>query len=138
MSARKRCGAPCLPVGSRCPWGVDRSPEVSSPEQEPEYNPVPCRIPWHRGFVPSTPPGRVPSDDVPVKYSSPVVRRSPLVYCAAVSEALSPGICLPNLEPGGPGYLPRKRSPPKRKDVAKESLANAKCDYLSLTTSPEP
>jgi hypothetical protein len=33
MQARKRCGRR-LPDGSICPWGQDRSPEVSSPEQD--------------------------------------------------------------------------------------------------------
>jgi hypothetical protein len=34
MNARKRCGRR-LPDGTMCPWGQDRSPEVSSPEQDP-------------------------------------------------------------------------------------------------------
>ena len=122
MSARKRCRRK-QPDGTICPWGADRSPEVSSPEQEPEYKPVPRKIPWHRGLVPSTPPGRVPSEDPPVLYTSPVVRALASVYPAGFSEQLSPGICLPNLEPGGPGYLPlivwRQRTPPTRKEVAK-------------------
>ena len=125
MGARKRCGAPCLPVGSKCSWGADRSPEVSSPEQEPEYNPVPRKIPWHRGLVPSTPPGRVPSEDPPVLYTSPVVRTPPSVYPAGWSEQLSPGICLPNLEPGGYDGLPRtpkrqERTPKKPKLTSEE------------------
>jgi hypothetical protein len=150
MSARKRCRRK-QPDGTICPWGADRSPEVSSPEQEPEYNPVPRKIPWHRGLVPSTPPGRVPSDDVPVRYSSPVVRRSPLVspvarrsplvYPAAVSEQLSPGICLPNLEPGGPGYLPlavwRQRTPPTPKEVAKVIAAFTPRDPCAWTSSDD-
>jgi hypothetical protein len=29
--------------GTRCPWGADRSPDVSSPEQEPIVAPIPRR-----------------------------------------------------------------------------------------------
>ena len=65
------------------------------------------------------------------------------VYPAAMSESFTPGICLPNLEPGGPGYLPRKRSlpSPRSLDIAKEAALakwKAKWDFLSVTTSPEP
>jgi hypothetical protein len=40
MSARKRCGA-WMKDGGRCPWGQDRSPEVSTPEQSPPKVPIP-------------------------------------------------------------------------------------------------
>jgi hypothetical protein len=119
MSARKRCGAK-LPDGSICPWGQDRSPEVSEPEQDPEHHPVPRRIPWHRGLVPNTPPGRVPSDNPPVLYTSPVFRTSPPVLATGSESFGIPGICLPNLVPGGYCGLPRtpgrkERTPKKQK-----------------------
>jgi hypothetical protein len=127
MNARKRCGAKCLETGKRCPWGADRSPEVSSPEQDPPFHPIPRKIPWHRGLVPSTPPGRVPSDDPPVSYTSPVVRTAPRVLAAiaAMSDFAVPGYCLPNLEPGGYDGLPRtpkrkERTPKKRKLTSEE------------------
>ena len=65
------------------------------------------------------------------------------VYPAAMSESFTPGICLSNLEPGGPGYLPCKRSlpSPRSLDIAKEAALakwKAKWDFLSVTTSPEP
>ena len=45
MEARKRCGRR-LPDGSICPWGQDRSPEVSSPEQDPAPPPKRKRLHW--------------------------------------------------------------------------------------------
>ena len=120
MCARKRCGAK-LPDGSICPWGQDRSPEVSSPEQDPPFRPIPRKIPWWRGLVPSTPPGRVPPEDPPVRYIPPVPSpvRSPPWVPPPGPETLSPGICLPNLVPGGYDGLPRtprkERTPKKRK-----------------------
>ena len=85
MSARKRCGAK-LPDGSICPWGQDRSPEVSEPEQDPEYHPLPRQIPWHQGLVPSTPPGRVPSDNPPVLYTPPLLCLSHTIRAAVASK----------------------------------------------------
>ena len=122
MRARKRCGALCLQTGIRCPWGADRSPEVSSPEQEPEHIPVPRPIPWHQGLVPSTPPGRVPNEDPPVRFINPPIG---VRYIPPVGpDTMSPGICLPNCEPGGHDGLPRtprkERTPKKQKLTAKE------------------
>lgn len=55
MHARKRCNA-LMPDGSRCVWGQDRSPEVSTPEQSPDEPPrtppitpaTSLRRPYHR------------------------------------------------------------------------------------------
>jgi hypothetical protein len=140
MNARKRCGAQ-LPDGSICPWGQDRSPEVSSPEQDPPYHPVPRPIPWWRGLVPSTPPGRVPSDDpviptrVPAVIVSPV--RTPIRFSRVAlppSDVGIPGLCLPNLEPGGPCGIPK----PKRRERTpkRPKLTDAELDAaLQITPS---
>ncbi len=73
-------------------------------------------------------PGRVPPEDPPV-------RNSPAVW----SETSSPGIGLPNLVPGGPGYLPivvwRQRTPPTPKEVAK-AIAAFTPPVWSETLSP--
>jgi len=42
MHGRKHCNA-LMKDGTRCPWGADRSPDVSSPEQEPIVAPIPRR-----------------------------------------------------------------------------------------------
>jgi hypothetical protein len=60
MRARKRCGAR-LTDGSICPWGQDRSPEVSSPEQDPP--PPPRKRPARRSPSPPALPAASAADD---------------------------------------------------------------------------
>ena len=96
MRARKRCGR-IQPDGKPCPWGEDRSPEVSSPEQSPERPQRKRPRAWWRGPAPAAaagpaPPaaaGPAPSDETPPPAAGP-----------APSDDTF--LSLPNLEPGGP------------------------------------
>ena len=93
MHGRKACNAR-MPDGTRCTWGADRSPDVSSPEQEP------APPPRKRRAVQVAPSAYVESSKPP----------SPLF-----DQRIGGGLCLPNLEPGGPGGLPTP--PPRRARV---------------------
>ena len=68
MCARKRCGA-WSSSGERCPWGQDRSPEVSSPEQSPPNIAIPRKRRWYLGPAATPPPGPAPS--VPPSHATP-------------------------------------------------------------------
>ena len=128
MSARKRCGAK-LPDGSICPREKDRSPQESEPEQDQEHHPVSCRIPSPRGLEPNALPGRVPSDNPFMMYTSPVFRKRPSVLATGSETFGIPGICLPNLVPGGYCGLPRT---PRRKERTpkKQKLTSAQWQEL--------
>ena len=100
MRARKCCGARLLD-GTLCPWGADRSPEISSPEEEV------CVVP---------PRPALPTDLAAFRASIDQRIGGGL---GLPDQRIGSGLCLPNLEPGGPHWLsyhfPRKRTPPKKK-----------------------
>ena len=82
MRARKRCGA-WISCGVRCPWGEDRSPEVSDPEQSPPKVPIPRKRRWDLGPAPPTPPPKVPS----VSPARATVHNSPAPSLQALARA---------------------------------------------------
>ena len=86
MRARKACNA-VLEDGTRCTWGADRSEDDSPPEQSPDRPIAKRPRAWFRGPAPPPPPGPAPSTP----------RGS-----AWADGWLSPGVAIPNCEPGGP------------------------------------
>jgi hypothetical protein len=118
MKARKRCNQ-LLTDGTRCPWGQDRSPEVSTPEQESPPVQPPHRTHWHAAAYGAKSPAPGPAPSIP-----------PLSSWLA-DESIGNGVCLPNLMAGGPDGLPpqtpRKRTPDKPKAAG---------DPFTLTPTP--
>jgi hypothetical protein len=87
MEARKRCGRR-LTDGSICPWGQDRSPEVSSPEQDPAPPPKRKRLHWrHAAYGTKSSGGSAavaqPSPSLPPARRSPSPPRSAAAPTAA-------------------------------------------------------
>jgi hypothetical protein len=130
MEARKRCGA-TLKDGSMCPWGQDRSPEVSEPEQEPSpprmrkawymdvmyLTPVAARKRKSIGSGAATDPRIVQSPVAPVEDpSTPVRVAAPVRVFRSIDPRRLQELqdrChydivsgLPNLEPGAPSQPP--------------------------------
>ena len=119
MEARKRCNR-MLEDGSKCPWGQDRSPEVSTPEQESPPVQAPRRTHWHAvAYGPkSPPPGPAPS----------IPPLSPWL----ADERIGNGVCLPNLMAGGPDGLPPQTPRRRTPDKPKAALG----DPFTLTPTP--
>ena len=139
MRARKRCGT-VYPDGSVCPWGQDRSEEVSSPEQSPQRPKAKRPRPWWRGAAPPSAPGPAPSipprtplaNHTPPPAAAPPTLQeqmrlvddfaaAPLshvrVTAIRAGRSLSREFCLPNLEPGGPD-APMPGAPPMPQQFA--------------------
>ena len=135
--------------GSRCPWGSDRSPEVSSPEQEPPPLARPRRNTLASSVIPSlaaaaaeagansSPPSESPvspaaAAEAGANASPPT--KSPVSPAAAayVDESIGGGKCLPNLEPGGPCGIP---TPPPRRPRIKDPQPEQSLD-LTPVSSP--
>ena len=112
MHGSKVCNAR-MSDGTRCPWGADRSPDVSSPEQDPAPPPRKRRAVQ---FIPSAAP-----------------QPSPLFF----DQRIGGGLCLPNLEPGGkdglPPQTPRKRTPPKTPPPANFDLTPPASPVRTIT-----
>jgi hypothetical protein len=119
MRARRVCGSR-LADGSKCMWGSNRSPDQSTPEASPErVAPLRPIVWWKSRAAPK--PGPVPS-----------VPRENLII-------LPRGMCLPNLEPGGPdspipGMKPRKRRETKVERYSRWLMSQS----LWLTPTPSP
>ena len=118
MRARKRCGA-WSSSGDRCPWGQDRSPEVSSPEQSPPNIAIPRKRRWYLGPAATPPPGPAPS--VPPSHAT--VYNSPLINFVTV-------------EPGGRD--PPMPPAPKRGRPPKPRPADPSLSFPSTPTSSPP
>jgi hypothetical protein len=121
MRARKRCGA-WISCGVRCPWGEDRSPEVSSPEQSPPNLPIARKRRWYLGPAPPTPHPKVAT----VSPARAEVHNSPapslLVALARThpGDGRTPLINFVSLVAGGPdppmpATAKRRGRPPKPK-----------------------
>jgi hypothetical protein len=81
-----------------------------------------------------TPTNRVPTDNPPVLYTSLVIRTAPPELATGSETFGIPGICLPNLVPGGYDGLPRS---PRRKERTpkKQKLTTAQWQELFLWKS---
>ena len=123
MRARKRC--------LFCPWGRDRSPEVSTPEQESPPPKRPRKVHWHvAAYGQSDKPGPAPS--VPPGTPQESLARLPRAVLAAAlpDHSIGGGRCLPNLVPGGHDGLPY--STPRR---ARTKQVKPKATISPITTS---
>jgi hypothetical protein len=109
MRARRVCGA-LLADNTRCPWGANRSPDNTSPEASPEKVKVPRRVVWYKDPAPPK-PGPTPS--------------------------LPRGMCLPNLEPGGPNPpMPTITKSPRMTKKVRPSILDFTCFDITPTHSP--
>jgi hypothetical protein len=129
MKARKRCGA-LMKDGSRCMWGSDRSPEVSSPEQDHPLEPRP-RQPTLATCGSLTIAAAAVAAGA---NSSPPTKPVSPAAAAFLDESLGGGRCLPNLEPGGPCGIP---TPPPRRSKVKEKQQTPRELFL-LTPDSSP
>jgi hypothetical protein len=128
MNARKRCGA-LMKDGSRCPWGSDRSPEVSSPEQEPPPLARPRRNTLAASAIPSL---AAAAAEAGANSSPPTKSHVSPAAAAYLDESIGGGKCLPNLEPGGPCGIP---TPPPRRPRIKDPQPEQSLD-LTPVSSP--
>ena len=109
MRARRICGA-LLADNTRCTWGSDRSPDNTSPEASPEKVKRPRRVVWYKDPAPPK-PGPTPS--------------------------LPRGMCLPNLEPGGPNPpMPTITKSPRTTKKVRPSITDFACFDITPTHSP--
>jgi hypothetical protein len=119
MRARKACNA-LLEDGTRCTWGQDRSSDDSPPEQSPERVIAKRPRAWYRGPAPPPPPGPAPSTP----------------RGASGQEGwLSPGVAIPNTEPGGPD-APMPSTPQRGRPLGSGRLAFDPTDYDDPFASP--
>jgi len=119
MRARRVCGS-SLPDGSKCMWGSNRSPDVSTPEASPERVVPPRPVVWWKDRAAPKP--------------------GPALSVAPDDEPILPrGLCLPNLVPGGPDPPMPGKKPRKRRETKVEKLERwRRMQSLSLTPTPSP
>ena len=125
VQSRKRSNA-LLEDGTRCQWGQDRSPEVSTPEQESPPIQKPRRTHWHAAAYGPKSPVPHPAPSIPP--TSPI---SPWQ-----DQRIGGGRCLPNLEAGGPDGLPPRT--PRRVTPRKAKPKRSSSSCFSLNSTPTP